>query len=310
MADWSKCPRSRNLVPVRPICISASAVLNDSVYEFDRHIAGDYMCRLYGFHSTVPRKVECELIESQNSLIRQSANDEHGTDHPHGWGLVTYYDEEAHADRQLEPAYKSEKFRWAAGQAYSRTILAHVRRATVGPVTLENTHPFVTGHHSFVHNGTIEAFPLIRQRMIEAMGKELAGRIRGTTDSEHVFLLALSRLGENSKPMTEALAETRDLVRDWAREANPDAEFALNVIWTNGASMVGSRLGRSLWYTPRDHAHICEICGTNHTRAAEDEPYNAVVLASEKLTRTEEWTSIAEGSIFEVREDCEITVTS
>ncbi len=48
------------------------------------------MCRLYGFRSNFPRKVECELIRAQNSLITQSLKDERGTSNPHGWGLGTY----------------------------------------------------------------------------------------------------------------------------------------------------------------------------------------------------------------------------
>ena len=36
-----------------------------------------------------------------------------------------------------------------------RIFNVHVRRATMGGLALENTHPFCLGPHSFGHNGTI-----------------------------------------------------------------------------------------------------------------------------------------------------------
>ena len=52
----------------------------------------------------------------------------------------------------------------------------HVRRATVGGLTLENTHPFTLGGLSFGHNGTVIDYPLLG--VTDA---------RGETDSEHLF---------------------------------------------------------------------------------------------------------------------------
>ena len=39
-----------------------------------------------------------------------------------------------------------------------RIFNVHVRRATMGGLTLENTHPFCLGNYSFGHNGTILEF--------------------------------------------------------------------------------------------------------------------------------------------------------
>ena len=39
----------------------------------------------------------------------------------------------------------------------------HVRRATLGGLGLENTHPFMLGHYSFSHNGTIITLPALRR---------------------------------------------------------------------------------------------------------------------------------------------------
>ena len=40
-----------------------------------------------------------------------------------------------------------------------RIFNVHVRRATMGGLTPENTHPFCLGNYSFGHNGTILRYP-------------------------------------------------------------------------------------------------------------------------------------------------------
>ncbi len=258
------------------------------------------MCRLYGFHSTVPRKVECELIQAQNSLIAQSLRDEDGKSNPDGWGLVTYRDGEPRARRQKSPAFDGEEFRWAAARALSRTVMAHVRRATIGSVRPENTHPFVFNRYAFSHNGTIEGFPVLKERLLAEIAPDLRAHIRGSTDSEHFFYLLLSRHLRNGTSMAESLADCCNLVASWSATETPAAECAINVLWTNGEMLVGSKLGRSMWYVARDKLHSCEVCGSQHALVRPGEAYHAVVVASERVTSNEEWSAVPPGSILEI----------
>ena len=104
-------------------------------------------------------------------------------------------------------------------------------------------------------------------RLAEAGWKPTEDRdaIQGTTDSEHFFQLLLSRRARHPGRSTARIL--RDAVRDvraMAEEADPDAEVALNVVWSVEDEMVGSRLGRSLWYLERDAPHRCEACGETH----------------------------------------------
>ena len=261
------------------------------------------MCRLYGFHSTVPRKVECELILSQNSLIAQSQRDEEGKSHPDGWGLVTYDNGHPRAQRQRLPAFDGEEFRWAAATVLSRTVMAHVRRATVGEVIPENAHPFVHDGYSFCHNGTIEGFDVLRERMLRETDPRLRTAIRGTTDSEHFFFLLLTRHLRNGTSMGVSLAECINLVAEWSARETPSAEFAINALWTDGKQLVGSKLGRSLWYVQRDRPHWCEVCGSQHAILEEGTEYRAVVVASERVTQNEDWHAIPPGSLVEIGDD-------
>ena len=266
------------------------------------------MCRLYGFRSTTPRKVECELIRAQNSLIAQSCRDDRGESNPDGWGLGTYTGSELCVERQAEAAYESETFRWAAAHIHSCQVMAHVRRATIGNPGIENTHPFEHGRWLLAHNGSVEAFQMIRTRMLEAMTLAHRKAIQGETDSEHVFHLLLS-LHEQQPEMLllEVLRQGLQQVIEWSRQADPNAEVALNILWSNGEELVGSCLGRSLWFVERETVHPCEVCGgALHVQENTGIDFRAVVIASERLTTTEDWTPVPEGSLFGIGPDARL----
>lgn len=287
------------------------------------------MCRLYGFRATHPTRVQCELIEAQNSLMRQSRRDGRGLGNPDGWGLGTVRDGTLRCEREVGPAYESEEYRRDAASVDASTILAHVRRATVGEPREENTHPFRREGSLLAHNGHVPAFDRVRPRILEAMAPELERGIRGSTDSEHVFHLLLSRLrdrvdAEADERVAEAGADVEDMadvlhgtigdLREWCGDTVPEKEdvprgpdghrldrLALNLLWTVGHSLAGSRFGRSLWYVERDGARRCEVCCEQHPDP-EPDGYRSILVASERIT-DEDWREVPESSVFRVGDD-------
>lgn len=260
------------------------------------------MCRLYAFRSNTRRKVECELMRSQNSLLEQSRRDERGASNPHGWGLGTYEESEPRVVRQPEAAFASEVYRWESARIHTCNVLAHVRRATVGGVQVENTHPFAYGRWLLAHNGNLGAFGLIRARLLKAMTPQHQRSVRGDTDSEHVFhfLLTLHER-DPEKPLLETVRVGTGQLLAWSEKEDPAAEFALNIILTDGQQTVGLRHGRSLWYVERDLVHPCEVCdGVIHVRDGAPTGYRAVVVASERVTDTEDWTALPESTLFHI----------
>jgi predicted glutamine amidotransferase len=260
------------------------------------------MCRLYGFRSSYPRKIECELIRAENSLLAQSLKDAHGHSHPDGWGLAIHDGARPHVVRQARAASQSMAFRWVSAQVHSCTVLAHVRRATFGDLRPENTHPFSYGRWIFAHNGTLGAFPALRERMLAATTETQRQGILGQTDSEHIFHFLLARAETHSeKPLIEATRSGVNDLIDWARQEAPAAEIGLNFLLTDGRESVGVRFGRTLWYTWRDRVHPCEVCGgALHVEGVPPGDYHAIVVASEPITRSEPWESFAEGAIFRI----------
>lgn len=260
------------------------------------------MCRLYGFRSSYPRKIECELIRAENSLLAQSVKDAHGNSHPDGWGLAIHNGTRPHVVRQARAASQSTAFRWVSAQVHSCTVIAHVRRATIGDLRPENTHPFSHGRWIFAHNGTLGAFPALRERMLAETNEDQRRAILGETDSEHIFHFLLARAETQSdKPLIDAVRTGVNELIDWARRESPTAEIGLNMIMTDGDESVGVRFGRTLWYTSRDRVHPCEVCGgALHVEGVPPADYHAIVVASEPITRSEPWESFGEGAIFRI----------
>ena len=145
------------------------------------------MCRLFGFRSVIPSQVHRSLVNADNALAFQSER------HPDGWGVAYYVDDAPHVTRSAATAIEDQLFARVSGVVSSQTVLAHIRKATVGATNVLNCHPFQYGRWVFAHNGDIPDF----QRCREAVENEIAPRLRrfilGDTDSERVFFLVSER---------------------------------------------------------------------------------------------------------------------
>lgn len=285
-----------------------AAILKDLVHS--SRDADQSMCRLYAFSATEPTKVECTLVHAQNALMTQSREDLSGKDHTNGWGIVTYEDGEPHLQKQSWAAYHGEHFQRAAAKTYSKTVLAHIRRATIGASTIENTHPFAFENWAFAHNGTVPGFSKIRDQLCDLMSDERARGIRGETDSEHVFAYLLSLMDEQPhEDIPKVLAHATAEIASLAKTAAPNRKLGLNLMLTNGEQVYGTCLGRTLYYVERDGVYDCEICGFPHIHHDSKHDYWGMVVASEPITH-EKWTQIPDGSTWRVsRDDRSISVS-
>ncbi|GMR13708.1 MAG: class II glutamine amidotransferase [Gemmatimonadota bacterium] len=262
------------------------------------------VCRLYTFRSTTPRKVECELICSQNSLFAQSRQDARGESNPDGWGLGTYDRGIPHVVRQAEAAYESDAFRWEAARVETCNVMAHVRRATVGSLRVENTHPFSDGQWMMAHNGHIGGFEAVKPRLLARLSDERRGSIRGSTDSEHIFYLLLTLHDEDPlSPLTSIMRSGVRRIIQWSREETDGSEVALNLVLSTGRETVGLRFGRTLWSVERDLVHSCEVCDGLVHLSESPSGYRAVAVASEPVTSDEDWREIPEETLYRIGPD-------
>ncbi|WGH77181.1 class II glutamine amidotransferase [Jannaschia ovalis] len=262
------------------------------------------MCRLYAMHANEPTRVECGLVRSQNALMAQSLSDREGMMHGHGWGVADYPEGLPIIEKQTWAAFHGERFAKKAARVYARTVVAHVRRATVGAQALENTHPFHHGVWIFAHNGTIPNFGRVRMAMLEAMDPLHRVEIDGETDSEHIFRYLLSLLLRHpERGLLENVQAGLNDVIAWSRVVDPGARVGLNVVLTDGRRMVASRLNRSLYRLRRDRVFDCPICRKPHVHHKAATDYRAVEIASEPITQHDVWTEVPNGCVFQVTED-------
>ncbi|MEO0360761.1 MAG: class II glutamine amidotransferase [Pseudomonadota bacterium] len=262
------------------------------------------MCRLYALHATEPTKVECGLVRAQNALMVQSQGDAEGLVHGHGWGVADYPDGAPVIERQTWAAWKGERFAKAAARTYARTVVAHVRKATVGPAHIDNTHPFVFGRYIFAHNGTLPAFESLRPRLLSSMDPIHRDHIRGDTDSEHIFMYFMTLWSRGSQvDFFETVRQGLGAIVVWAHEAAPDEVVGLNVVVTDGERMVVSRYNRSLWMLARAAPHACELCGRSHVHHEAGVAYRSFEVASEPVTHDEPWRPAPNGALVEIGPD-------
>lgn len=151
------------------------------------------MCELLGFSSQTEKDISAYLKEFFS----------HSDDHPNGWGLAKFSgddDIELHTEcvAAKESAILPELLR---ENKVFRTAFAHIRRATIGNVCLDNCHPFVATDCSgrkwtLIHNGTIfcgtELFPYQTKQ-------------KGSSDSERILLYLIDNINNETEHKARSL---------------------------------------------------------------------------------------------------------
>jgi len=185
-------------------------------------------------------------------MIRQSEQ------HDSGWGMAVYRRAEAEAAtcmRFPKAAYRDLDFRTAT-DSRGRIFNVHVRRATMGGLTPENTHPFCLGNYSFSHNGTVLNFT--------RLAVNGARPVEGQTDSEHLFNFLMCDFDPG-----DVIASLRQCIE---RTIDRSIFSGLNFLFTDGEKLYAYRLG------------LFEL----HWLARPGQ----LLVASERLTEDERWHSV------------------
>ena len=247
------------------------------------------MCRLYGFRSSVDSHVHPSLVAAENALAVQSRR------HGDGWGIAYYVDRFPHLIRNDRQAMSDSLFREVSGVVATKTFLAHIRKATVGSVSVLNCHPFQHGAWSFAHNGELAGFagdPAIRERARALVDERFRRFILGTTDSEicfYLFLSHLNRLVDDVHSQGVGTRRVADALRRAVQqllELDGGAGSLLTFLVTNGKVLLGYRRRRELFYST--HKSRCgerDTCPAFEVTRCEQEPRDGIVkhliLASE-----------------------------
>jgi predicted glutamine amidotransferase len=161
------------------------------------------MCRWMAW-SGQPLMIEELLFKPTHGLVDQSRHSRLGveTTNGDGFGIGWYGVGEGPAVYHgVAPAWGDANLRELAAHTESSLFLAHIRATTGTAIQETNCHPFRHGRWLFVHNGVIAGFEQMRRELTLAVDPERFGCIRGSTDSELLFQLALS-FGLEDDPVT------------------------------------------------------------------------------------------------------------
>lgn len=240
---------------------------------------------MFGCRSREASGVAHEMLHSANSLRLQSR------EHPDGWGLGWYEGGAARVVHSLSPAHGDRDFETLSQYVQALTVVAHVRKASVGRVAPENTHPFQRGPWLFAHNGTLPDWERARPLLEAQIAPALREQLRGETDSERCFHLFLSRL-QRGDGAAAALAETVRAVRDIYRGAPepPSTTF----LATDGSIMVACRSGRTL-HLSSDGSYVA---------LASEDPGEPAPGGRRK------WDLLPENALVSVGADLALTITA
>jgi glutamine amidotransferase len=305
------------------------------------------MCRILSYLGK-PIVIEELLYKPDNSFIKQSY---HPIFMSHllnlaGFGLAAW--DFTSNKPQLPYLYKSdllpfydENLRNLSSKISPHCMLAHLRGVSYSPqqvVSNQNVHPFIFDNVNIAlaHNGALDKFIDMKYDLLDYINPEYQKKIQGTTDSEWIYAVFLSRLQPKSSAYTEheifsAINETFKIIEKIRLKHNINISSPVNLFITNGEFIAATRFVfdygwtdkatmltthasyHSLWYTYGESYGFYD----NEYRMKSGKTKSSIIIASEPLTKdvttwvevpeyTMIYANIAQGEVKIVSQDIDL----
>ncbi len=263
------------------------------------------MCRLFGLTSGTARvRATFWLLDAPDSVKTQSHRNVDGS----GIGFFDPAGEPV-VDKQPEPAFSDPEFIHAARVASSSAFVAHVRWATAGGRTMQNTHPFTMRGRIMAHNGGIGELPLLERQL-----GDYAGLVLGDTDSERYFALITKEIDARGGDVGAGIAAAAGWIAANLPVSSLNAVvIAPGELW---ALRYPDQHALHLLQRPPDAAAVQAGSGNPglHVRSATSSVHvpalgdvASVVVASERLDGEDGWRMLAPGELVHVRPDLSVS---
>ncbi len=244
------------------------------------------MCQLLGMNANTPTDVTFSFTGFAQRAGRTA-------DHTDGWGIAFFegrgvrhfVDHQRAIDSPVAELIRRYPIK-------SCNVIAHIRKATQGAVSLENCHPFVRelwgSYWVFAHNGDLKDF---RPR--------LHGHFRpvGSTDSEHAFCWIMQELAKAHASLPP-VGELTLTLKDLAAHIAPRGTF--NFLLSNGHALWAHASTQLHWIERRHPFATAQLA--DEDLQVDFEPLTTpsdrvAVIATAPLTRNERWTAFAPGEL-------------
>jgi glutamine amidotransferase len=245
------------------------------------------MCQLLGMNCNTPT----DVTFSFSGFAQRGGVTDHHSD---GWGIAFF---EGHGVRHFVDHQSASQSPIAdlirRYPIQSRNVIAHIRKATQGVVSLENCHPFVRElwgrYWVFAHNGNLANY-----------APRLHGNFKpvGETDSELAFCWLMQELAKShaSVPSVAELSLTlAELVPQIAQHGT------FNFLLSNGQAL-WAHASTSLHYVLRRHPFTQATLSDEGVRVnfadVTRETDRVALVVTAPLTSDEQWTAFQPGRVY------------
>lgn len=195
------------------------------------------------------------LLTPSNSLVNQSLDPEHYPDlHLAGWGFGAW------SETLLEPqdpliyrrpmaAFYDDNAGRLIPSLQTSTMLAHVRAASYDSRAVlvdENCHPFSFAHTPWIlaQNGDLPNWMLLQRELLTHCEDRYLTQMRGTTDTEFLYVLLLSLLqGDGDDDVRRAIEEMVRLIARAMADLDLPALTKLKMALVSPGRIIGVNVG-------------------------------------------------------------------
>lgn len=246
------------------------------------------MCQLLGMNCNVPTDICFSFAGFQ---ARGGATDVHRD----GWGIAFFEGRGTRVFLDPQPSCVSPVAELVRNYPiHSKNVVAHIRKATQGVVSLENTHPFMRElwgrYWIFAHNGNLPDYSPSLDGCFVPVGE---------TDSERAFCWLLQtlrrRFGSRMPEQALLFAAVHELTLDLA------ARGMCNYLLSNGDSLFAhcsTQLSFIVRQAPFAVAHLRDQDLTIDFNEVTTPDDRVAVVATVPLTDNEQWTMMPPGSLW------------
>lgn len=255
-----------------------------------------YMGKKIFMDRIITRPEHSLLAQSLNAKMSVHSDGSIWATNGDGFG-VGWYDQlpEPGLFRDKMPAWNDENLHELTAQTSAHLFLAHIRATTTGAVQRTNSHPFKYKNWLFQHNGYVDNFPAVRRDLQMDVAPDLFRHIKGTTDSETFFYLALTYgLQDNPKQALEKMAAR---IERACADNNIPCILNLSVAVTDGKTIWTVRYATEEKQKTQFYSTDAQCLKDTTIGSSEDLPSGSVLIVSEPLdSLNDKWTKVPENS--------------
>ena len=249
------------------------------------------MCQLLGMNCNTPT----DIVFSFEGFRRRAGL----TDcHSDGFGIAFFEGRGVRIFRDNRPASLSPIADCVKQyKIKSLNVIAHIRKATQGAVSIENTHPFIREiwgeNWVFAHNGNLKDLPNMSESFCQPIG---------STDSEAAFCYMAEFLKSRFKKKPTEM-QIFQAIQEVSKELA--AHGTLNFILSNGEWMI-AHCSTNLHYlvrkAPFGKAHRIDDDGVIDFNDYAKDGDKVTIITTFPLTKDEPWTKMENGGFVFFKE--------